>query len=508
MIKLVPDQWQGYARAARLFLLARKFDASLTMVDMSLARIKPQNMKRRVEIEKLRGDVVEAKRAAGVQARLMQNHLGMLPVELLAEIFRLTVADDSAALVRTLQVCSHWRGVVLHTPSLWETLVLTHRAPVRKVRLWTKHSKGRIRDLQIKTGAVQHLDWPFRELEDVPWDKLRSCTVETWDIGKYLERLVTSVPNALTALEELTIEDTGHGTPAGPSLFSVLGASSIHSLTLVRANFSWQTASLHLRNLTFLKVIGCGSDPGTLLAVLEASPLLETFIMHASFVFKWPTPTSPLLFSKLMHVELEGSWASSLLENIAMPALQVLHVRGAGVDNVLLHPAHRSTNLKQLIVNNCSVTSFALVSFIQQMPSLETLELQSLPGVANHVVEALATIFSTARTSPLSQSSTSEGGGGIRCPMLTHLNVSHSPDVRTGSLVRLVKSRLPPPTSVEGDKPSDEIGSELPLRCSKLISLIIDDCDQVEVEWVPWLRKNVQNVSCIYHTKRKAAWKR
>lgn len=262
--------------------------------------------------------------------------------------------------------------------------------------------------------------------------------------------------------------------------------------------------STHLKPLRTLKVVGCGTDLESLLPALEANPFLETFIMHSRFQYKWHS-TSPLYLPHLTHIELGGSWASSLLEVITMPTLQVLHISGASgsLDRVLADAADKSTNLKQLTIDHCSVTPTVLVNFIHHTPYLTALELRSLSRGANHVVEALAAPLPVPQARSIPRSLSPEGEVDILCPSLTHLNLSHSPDLKTGSLVRLVKSRLRvAPNNDESDT------QPIPLPCSELVSLVIDGCDQVDVDWVPWFRKNVQFISCVYQTKKKATWKR
>jgi hypothetical protein len=77
---------------------------------------------------------------------------------------------------------------------------------------------------------------------------------------------------------------------------------------------------------------------------------------------------------------------------------------------------------------------------------------------------------------------------------LHSLNLSRS-NIGTGALVRLVKSKL-------GDK---EEGAEETVPIS---SLVIDECPNVDAAWLPWLRKHVKLVSCVYMTKKQAKMKR
>ncbi|KAF8177037.1 hypothetical protein BJ912DRAFT_694357 [Pholiota molesta] len=46
-IEVAPDQWQGYSRAAQLFITVNKPEASLTMVKLGLSKLKEEHTERR-----------------------------------------------------------------------------------------------------------------------------------------------------------------------------------------------------------------------------------------------------------------------------------------------------------------------------------------------------------------------------------------------------------------------------------------------------------------------------
>ncbi|RDB18023.1 F-box/TPR repeat protein pof3 [Hypsizygus marmoreus] len=501
VIKLAQDQWQGYARAARLFLLARKLDASLTMVNMALDRIGPSNTIRHVELSKLRDEVTVAQRALEQAKRASQNHSVVLPVELLVEVLHMVIQDTPAELVTVLHVCRHWRNVIWHTPSLWRNLVLTHRSPIRKLSLWTERSKGRVLELHVRRSTNNHLDWPPTQLRDFRWDKLRTCTLENWDMIHYVKQL-TSAPPALTDLEELVIGHEEYQTKMEPSLFPTLDNSKLRSLTFLRFEFSWRLASTHVKNLASLQVFGNSLDPEFFFPTLKANQTLESFMMYHPSSRWLPGPiASPLCFPQLTHVELGGYWATSVIENMVLPAVQVLQIHGAGgsLDRAFSRLTEGPRNLKQLVVGKCSITPSILTTFLRKTPSLIDLQLLKLSNVANYVVEALATPVVDAQATSASNPATE--ASGMLCPSLMHFNVSDSPDVKTGPLVRLVKSRLHALSSPVTD-------AEPSIACAKIMSLAFNGCDQVDADWIPWFRTNVESVSCIYNTKKKAAWKR
>ncbi|KAF5382745.1 hypothetical protein D9615_002900 [Tricholomella constricta] len=504
VITLAQDQWQGYARAARLFLLARKFDAALKMANMALDRVKPANAARRVDITNLRDDIHEAQRAEGRRKRASQNQFEKLPVELLGEVFRLVIWSDVAELIGLLRVCRHWRNVAWHTPSLWETLVLTSKSPARKLSLWIKQSKGRIRELHVKAGVASHIDWPFQELKDLPWDKLRVCNAVSWDVAGFLEKHGL-VPHALSAIEALEMqEEQWSRRRASPSLFPLLQTAGVRSLSFIRSEFSWTELATHLTTLTTLHIFGCSKDPAGLVPTLMANPGLESLIIQDSILFTWPVDTAPVLLSHLKHLELQGSWASNLLELITTSALETCKIKGSrgSLDTALtvLNVAHNLSNLTHIAVDSSPVTPAILIRLLKHTPALTRLELLFLSKGANAVIEALAGTPMppppSKRTPTKTPAPASTDEERILCPALTHVNVSHSADIRTGPLVRLVRARLPPPTPAphaDTDPAAMTVDdSEREARkCARILGLTFDGCEQIDAEWLPWFRKQV-----------------
>jgi len=183
---------------------------------------------------------------------------------------------------------------------------------------------------------------------------------------------------------------------------------------------------------------------------------------------------------------------SDLFCKLICPNLQSLHISkwtgtiDAALDHVLTTSA--AANVEELIIDRCSLSDpAALVRFLESAKSLKTLHLLGM-SKAGAVLGALA-----------------ESRSGILCPQLAHLNVSQCPDIRDGSLIRLVKARLPfeSPHSTE-----EEVKPQALQQPSPVVSLILDGCQTVTADVLPWLRKNVAYVRCQFTTKKQAGWKR
>ncbi|KAF9468497.1 hypothetical protein BDZ94DRAFT_1208576 [Collybia nuda] len=483
-IGLAPDRWQSYTRAARLFLSVQKHDASSTMASMALDRIKAGDTTRHAELLKLRDDINEAQRVAdnfrkttikdarknavaGSQ-QYAQYNFGKLPTELVGEIFSLIVDESPETLLVLLRVCQHWRTTIWHTPSLWATLILTHRNPNKKATQWVDRSNGHIRELRVRAPAVEHRHWPCNALARVRWDRLRVCSVETWDIAKYLEDM-----SLKHILGHLTILAVDNYAVVPRSLRSTLFVESpmVRSLTMVHTNFSWN----------------------------ELTEYFHKLLVVDTQSFSLPSLDAVVELPNLVHLELAGAGLLNITNRLALPKLQKLRLcRGSLVLDTVLHNI-RPARLLELSIIQSLVSPSCLIDFLRKATSLERLELSHLSGTTNEVVEALSAPFRySSSTRNVAESSAT---AGLMCPLLAHINVSYSPDIQTGPLVRLIRSRLPQPDSQAAEL-SPTVSDQ------KLLSLQADGCELIDPEWIPWFRNNLQKFSCIYKTKKSASWKR
>ncbi|KAG6891653.1 hypothetical protein C0992_012702 [Termitomyces sp. T32_za158] len=519
VIKLAPDQWQGYARAARLFLLASKFDASLSMADMSLSRIKHSNTKRREEISKLKDDILRAQCAEAKLQRLMRNQFEKLPVELLSEVFRYALIDDPGALICVLGVCSYWRNVAWATPALWDTLILTPQFPVRKLSLWLNQSKGIIRKLYIRADVINHPEWPFPELANIAWDQVRVFSAVSWDVAQYFEGRRLG-KDTLSSLEEFEMtEERICRRRASPGLFSLLRNARLRSICFSKSEFSWKEISDNLARLTSLSVHSGSKDPQYLMQALEVNPGLENIKILDHFHYICPG-RPPLRLSQLTHLELMGSWAPSLLESLVVPNLHTLIIRASSFTLDLAFERMIATegaiHLTHLIIDRCSIDSNVVNRLLQRAENLTRLQLNSLSKCANTVMETLAgPVFPSKDKAVASRSIVMPAGTNgppIICPALTHIDVSQSQDVLTGPLIRLVKSRISAAAAIAAWEESHagivaNTDATPPPKCARIVGLVMDQCSQIDAAWLPWLRKNLQTVSCVYEIKQKSHWR-
>ncbi|KAJ3499987.1 hypothetical protein NMY22_g19414 [Coprinellus aureogranulatus] len=181
-VEVAPEQWQGYARSARLFLLAQKFDSAMKMADAALKKVKDEDAKRRIELFTLKNDIAVAQED---YVKRTTNHWTHLPVELFSEIAQRLVEEDPNQVFPLSQVCKDWRSIVWGNPHLWTTLVLGRTRPLTKARRWIKLSNGHIHTLKVLSVAPEKAGWDGEGLEGLRWDKLRICKLEDWNVRKF-----------------------------------------------------------------------------------------------------------------------------------------------------------------------------------------------------------------------------------------------------------------------------------------------------------------------------------
>ncbi|KAJ7175942.1 hypothetical protein C8R46DRAFT_1214386 [Mycena filopes] len=470
VIHLAPAHWQGYARAARLFFRVGKLDEATAMADMALARLEPGDSVRREKLGELKEDVSQSRRQK-------IYHFGKLPVEIITAIFEMVAASDWTRVLTLWAVSKHWHSIALNTPNLWSTLVLTRRHPMRHAQKWIERSKGRIREISLRS-TLSHAPVDLRGLQ---WNHLRVCKVENHDMTDYIGG--KSKLHRLSALEELQAKDAPNS-----NLLISMPDPKLRRLTLDGVRFSWQPL-LNYRNLTSLEVRRTISPNLTqLMAVLESNQMLEQLILDCDESAVSPASDLAPLTLPNLHTLLLATiiFAPLFFELVTMPRLEALRlsrIRMLDLSSLL----KQRPPLVLLGLESCMVTQADLLQLLAVTPTLETLE-HTRHGATNGVIEALVGASPAGTTPHL-------------CPALSHLDISHCPDVKSGPIITLLNSRNPLPA----DLPA-EVLRQAPARIK---SIKADGCPQIQATALPWIRTRVQTFSCTYLTKQQAAnWRR
>jgi hypothetical protein len=273
--------------------------------------------------------------------------------------------------------------------------------------------------------------------------------------------------------------------------------SLLQTLTVKNQSFHWDTLS-NLTKLISLVVRNGYVTGGSLIDVFEANPMLEEVVLHLAFQNPGPATSLPLTLSRLTHLELVGLSAHDF-HDITIPSLHILRMTRVAGANMLLRALHRGpVVLTELTIRSTMITSSQLVPFLRAASSLETFELSHIDGQVNAVVETLAT-----QPSPSPSSSSLETP---ICHRLTHVTLSACPNLKTGAVIRLVKSRLP---AVQPEShPDAAAGVQCVTAVAQIETLVVDKCPLIEPEVLPWLRSRVRTFSCVYATGKDARWRR
>ncbi|KAH7925539.1 hypothetical protein BV22DRAFT_1088860 [Leucogyrophana mollusca] len=482
VIDLAPERWQGYARSARLFHQLEKHEAVVRMADLALERVKSDDIQRRADLCGLKKQAIDAQ--AALEHRRIANstyHIGKLPVELFTSIFLLVLEEDAARVVTLSHVCRHWRNITIATPCLWRTLVISDKHPVRKVQTWIQRSKSHIFALIFRPSTPE-LDSPaiFTALTPLSWNSLQVCKAS----GRWLMSLhhilgQLSMLQAISNLEELDLIDCS----AIDDVVEHFQNSKLRTLTLGGTtslnSSSWQ----HIRSLVSLTIRAnhAGND---ILGALQMNPMLESFILdHTQPVSLTGNLRPPVSMPHLKHLELRNLLSPrSVLVSAHAPSLRILRIFNApmSVDESLAQMTDVGVdNLVELSIGSSPVTSRTLRALLLKASLLETLQISSIHGVVNDVLEALS---KPERTT-----------GELLCPSLKHVDISRTADVQTGIVMGLVKSRM---------HAGGEEGTAGTL--AGVETLRMDGCPKIDAEVLPWLRTKVKLVSCVYMSRKEA----
>ncbi|KAF7799342.1 hypothetical protein EIP86_010574 [Pleurotus ostreatoroseus] len=511
VIYLAPDLWKGYARSARLFHSARKYDSALKMVNMALERIKPEDTRRVADFQKLRQDIISAGEAdAELQRRKAREtayHFGNMPLELAMTVFQLALQDNPAHVVVLAQVCRQWRSVICGTPALWDTLVLTSRKPSRKAKVWKERSQGHLRRLDLRDGDMKII-WALSEFDTTPLHRLRELSLRKVRVDHFFQILPTCTSRVLHNLEYLELDEL---VRAKDSLrFTQEAGPALRHLIARNTPVHWSTLADTCQHLQTLVYSGDNTTHPSLddfLWFLHRNPLLET--LDVRFFETVPEPNSaelsepaiprvlpprltmPSLTKLVLSGLIRGMMHFHNLASSHLPSLQILHLVQIArpIESLLdaLFAGSPAPGLTEVKIDLSVIRSpDTLPKLLDYVPNLQVVTIAHVCFV-NGFAEALATPIEA----------TNEGGTQVRCPKLRHLEIINCPDVKTGPIVRIVKMR-------NAQVPQPEAGSR---PFAKISTLNLDQC-LIEPEVIPWLRQQVPVMSCVYQTKNQARWRR
>lgn len=502
------------------------------MVELAIERIPPDLTRKRDEMLALRDEVSVAQASIAKLASKRAYHFGKLPLEIATAIFGLVLADDHAQVIILAQVCRNWRVVILDTPTFWGTLVLGTRRPKRKLEVWLKRSRNRIRELAVLDGVIDDLH-SLEGLDAVRTGALRSLRQENYTPDSLLLHRSFPFLDIIASLDQLTL----HAHTIQQFLPTMILAKYLNwrvlELTKIITAFEYDLAE-RLKQLEILSLKNClfVSYWGGFLKLL----LVNSGIAQLKFVTLNPVyirdpdedeteeeipAIIPMPSLTNIHIEDTQQLANVLLPRLDARSLISLHIfsHRERLDACLSWlTVGSAAKLTTLAIQRSPVAVHPLIAVLKSAPHLETFQLTHICDVAPAILKALATPLepsppaSSQGTVPTSSNDTSGERAPMSrvvCPSLRDLDVSHCPDVVASPIISLVRLRHPDTHKFAASADdSNEDTRVAPLPVQPLQSLVIDGCSKVDADVLPWLRAAVPFVSCIYLARNKANWRR
>jgi hypothetical protein len=443
-----------------------------------------------------------------------------MPVELLLMVFDLACRPVTLSFV-----CHRWREIALSHPELWHSLVLAEspKKALRKAQEWRRRSRGRVAELTVResvgvlklSGGEQMVhpedlamrDEILAELRRLDLAHVKTCHLEDVDVALFLAALWGDKQG----LETLSVSQPSRrrGTPLWKSEYGIPSWANKGALRIINNN--WMMFTVFVRGLTSFEfdITGSPVDFQPIRYLLQANPALEKLVIRTNTTFP-PHANAipePLVMAHLRHVELSSvNLSPQCTLNLSLPSLQVLRLsqlpgQTMVLENLVEDPGTSFSDVVELTIKKCSFQTTSLTLALFCAPRLEVLQIEGHFD-ANAVAESLSSPRSTL---PLVLTPESRGlvptELPILCPSLIVLDLSGSPSLKTGPVMRLVKERVGLAASQDSGiyrLPGEDNGQ----RVSCIQTLRIDECAQIEAEMLPWFRKNVPQFSCRYTTRR------
>lgn len=406
------------------------------------------------------------------------------------QIFGYIVEADKVSPVVLSLVSRQWRTFVLSKPFYWEFLVLSSRNPINKAKEWMKRSKKCIRHLVLRRSiSSKQLLACFDKLEvtlfktlqsfhsEIPLGSVFSQFLQSKSFGAI--KVVESLPCLDLEALQLSADQSNYSTlnqDADSKFTHVItsppGRSRLHTLVVEYTGLNWST--FITSGMTSLQklVLRWTNFRLDITSVLEANPGLVALTLEGNFDLN--EARNSVEMSNLVQLDLRGPMKLDRFTSlVSFPALEQLELSGilSKLNDAFAGLRTIPTGLKCLHIRNCSFDTELLLPIISSFSKLEALTITHHGGDMNSIVDLLA-----GRS----------GLSGFAHPCLSQLNLSHSPSLTGGPLVRLVKGRL-------------AAGEDI----AKIKVICIDGCPQIDPSVPEWLKLRVQEVSCIYMSKKE-----
>ena len=473
----------------------------MRMADLALERVKPDDVQRRSELERIKADAMQNQNQKLAEARARRCFFSMIPVEICSEVFLLVSEKSNSKMLALTAVCKRWRDIIIDTPMLWRRLTLTPSSTATKVETWFRRARGTVHTLDLRKGFSFHscpgaLRNAFRDGK--VWERLDTLRYQVPDHACISDPFPSGTFERLNLRElELSFSSSHPSTSWQP--LDSLRLSPIETVHISSAPaLPWSDLQL-FTNLRALTLIDCQFSFQEVYQVLTQRPQLEKLIlMHTSSVttsLEGPLQdVQPLDLPRLTHFEISTTNGdmSHFFSHLSFPNIETLSISCALRNTRYLDALEKSstvTQLTELAFRRCLISQRSLSNLLRKANKLERLVYSECVGDS-----ADSVIYALSGTQCKSDASVSNPTI-IPCPSLHFLDVSGCQDLQAGPLVQLVKAHLASRQTKDkgsGVETSTEIvglGEVSPIR-----TLHLTNCMAVDPEVLPWLRSKVEIV--------------
>jgi hypothetical protein len=233
--------------------------------------------------------------------------IARLPPEILSKIFESIISLDQTESssgrlewMHLMEVCRHWRSVMIENPRLWSSLAFCSVELTSKMLLRSKASP-----LEIRAGSLEMvLDAVALALSHI--SRIRVLHLRVW---KHIEMFLPAIGQPAPLLKSLRLENLD-GPSNSPIIPSLLFAPCLRHFASSNLTVQWD--SPHLAGLTHLEIRGSARLPslGELRDVLSHCTALDTLILSDSLPHtedQQNQSQDPIPLPTLAHLHLVGS---------------------------------------------------------------------------------------------------------------------------------------------------------------------------------------------------------
>lgn len=404
------------------------------------------------------------------------------------------------------------------TGSLWRSLRLGIRDPVKQLEVWTQRSAS-----EERLRGILHLSIP-----PLPGPEGAKSIVDRWcQSPRFKTEPQTPLSLEIEEASWMVMLDISRSEFVPPGLRSLVQTGSPLRVAKIHAAPLYQQLD-HLEMNSRVMIDGHTPPLPSLLSLrlpqlivnltipefmdyISGIPALQELELGCTKVVMRSenmNAGSSFIFDSLQRLTLSGGilWPN-VLRAMDTPALTHLDLSSSSTDvcGLLLRMWARDAGVPPPIVYLClsrcgvGLKSTSLRAIVLQLPLLEKLVVTDCGDDVNY------TVLELAGKGGVQPQASSHANVVLPCPRLQYVDFSRCSQLKGTAIRNLVKSRLAILLAHDQSEAGsdDNLGSATSahLQALPIQTLLIDQCPKVPVDLLPWLRRQVPRVSCVYETR-------